>query len=201
MNRALCIMVTAACLLALPQTAGSQTVQAIPVNPDYASPAKDTRSGAEVNSGSLVENANQWNGRTISFKGEAIGEAFVQEHMAWIHVNDDAYMEKSAAAGGPLSGYNSGHAIWLRADLARKVGTFGDYRHQGDIVQVTGIFNAACPDHGGDMDIHATSLKILRPGRPIPHPITTVRGLAVIALFALAGGLYGVRRKPDRRGL
>lgn len=186
----------------LPATARGQTPgQPLPVNPDYAFPNKETPPGVDVNSASLVENANLWNGHTVSFKGEAIGEALIHGNMAWIHVNDDPYMDKSAAAGGALTGYNSGHAIWLPADLARKISVFGDYRHQGDIVKVTGVFNAACPEHGGDMDIHATSLTILRSGYSIEHPVSANRGLAAAGLFVLAGGLYGVRRRAKRQGL
>ena len=186
----------------LPATAQGQTPgQPLPVNPDYAFPAKDTSSGVDVSSAALVENANQWNGRIVSFKGEAIGEIMIHGNMAWIHVNDDPYMETSAAAGGALSGYNSGHAIWLPADLARKIEVFGDYRRQGDIVKVAGVFNAACPEHGGDMDIHATSLTILRSGHSIEHPVSAKRGLAAAGLVALAAGLCGVRRRSTRRGL
>jgi len=199
---ALCLTLLALFVPMLPATAQGQTPgQPLPVNPDYAFPAKDTSSGVDVSSAALVENANQWNGRIVSFKGEAIGEIMIHGNMAWIHVNDDPYMETSAAAGGALSGYNSGHAIWLPADLARKIEVFGDYRRQGDIVKVAGVFNAACPEHGGDMDIHATSLTILRSGHSIEHPVSANRGLAAAGLFALAGGLYGVRRRAERQGL
>jgi hypothetical protein len=198
----LCLALLTLSVPMLPATARGQTPgQPLPVNPDYAFPNKETLPGVDVNSASLVENANLWSRRTVAFKGEAIGEALVQGSMAWIHVNDDPYMEKSAAAGGALSGYNSGHAIWLPSDLARKIKVFGDYRYQGDIVKVTGVFNAACPEHGGDMDIHATSLTILRSGHSIEHPVSANRGLAAAGLVALAAGLYGVRRRATRRGL
>ena len=198
----LCLTLLTLSVPMLPATAQGQTPgQPLPVNPDYAFPNRETPPGVDVNSASLVENANLWNGHTVSFKGETIGEALIKGNMAWIHVNDDPYMEKSAAAAGTLSGYNSGHAIWLPADSARKIGLFGDYRHQGDIVKVSGVFNAACPEHGGDMDIHATSLTILRSGHSIEHPVSANRGLAAVGLFALAGGLYGVRRRTKLMGL
>lgn len=200
--RILSLILVTVSLSKLPATAWSQTPgQPLPVNPDYPVPTKDTPSGGEVSSAALVENANQWDGRTISFKGEAIGEVMIRGDMAWIHVNDDTYMEKAVPAGGKLSGYNSGHAIWLPADLARKIGVFGDYRHQGDIVKVIGVFYAACREHGGDMDIHAASLTILGPGRSLQQSVSAHRGLAAVALFALAGGLYGLRRRAERQGL
>ena len=87
--------------------------RSIGLNSDYPFPDAQTPAGMEVTSTALVENANAWNGRIISFKGEAIGERMVRGSMAWIHLNDDAYMEKSIEAGAGSEGYNSGQAIWL----------------------------------------------------------------------------------------
>ncbi len=168
-------------------------------NPAFPAPTGETPAGTEVNSATLVENANLWDGRTVSFKGEAIGEAMVRGEMAWLHLNDDAYMEKNIEEGAALGGYNSGHAVWVSAELAARVRFFGDFKHDGDIVRVTGIFNAACRDHGGDMDIHATSLEVVRPGYPVRHVVNLHRGLIAVLLFALAALLYGVRRITARR--
>ena len=78
---------------------GEATIPKIPLNPDFAFPGKDTPHGVEVNSASLVENASAWNGHVVTFKGEAIGEAMVRGKMAWIHLNDDAYMWKNIEEG------------------------------------------------------------------------------------------------------
>jgi hypothetical protein len=181
--------------VALSQTPGNK----IGMNPEYAFPTKDTPAGVEANSASLVENANLWNGRMVTFKGEAIGERMVREKMAWVHLNDDAYMEKNIEEGASLGGYNSGHAIWLSAELARKIRILGDFKHEGDIVKVAGIFNAACREHGGDMDIHASSMEILRVGHPVHHVVNTDRIMVAAVLFIFAGILYGIRRIAERR--
>jgi hypothetical protein len=126
-----------------------------------------------------------WNAKTVTFHGEAIGEVMVRDSYAWIHLNDDAYMEQNVEEGAKLGGYNSGMAVWVPADLANQIDTYGDYKHEGTIVEVTGVFNAACKEHGGDLDIHATSLRILRPrGRRSGTPLEGLAG---------AG--------PDRRGV
>jgi hypothetical protein len=171
----------------------------IGINPEYAFPTKDTPAGVEVNSASLVENANLWNGRTVAFKGEVIGECMVRGIMAWIHLNDDAYMEKNIEEGAALGGYNSGHAVWVSAEMARRIRFFGDFKHEGDIAKVSGVFNAACREHGGDMDIHASSMEILRVGHPVPHVVNTDRIMIAAVLFILAGILYGIRRIAERR--
>jgi hypothetical protein len=171
----------------------------IGVNPAYPVPAGETAAGIEVNSATLVENANQWNGRIVIFKGEAIGECMVRRNMAWLHLNDDAYMEKNIEEGAVLGGYNSGHAVWVSAELAKKINFYGDFKHDGDIVRVTGAFHATCREHGGDMDIHASSLEVVRPGHPVPHVVNLQRGMIAVLLFVVAALLYGIRRIAVRR--
>jgi hypothetical protein len=171
----------------------------IGANPAYPVPAKEAAAGTEVNSATLVENANLWNGRIVAFKGEAIGESMVRGGMAWLHLNDDAYMEKNIEEGAVLGGYNSGHAVWVSTELAKKIRFFGDFKHDGDIVRVTGVFHAVCREHGGDMDIHASSLEIIRPGYPVPQVVNLQRGMIAVLLFAAAALLYGIRRIAVRR--
>lgn len=169
------------------------------LNPDYPAPDARTRPGVGVTSAALVENADAWNGRVVSFTGEAIGERMVRGAWAWIHLNDDAYMWRSIEEGANFGGYNSGHSVWLAAGLARTVGTFGDYKHAGDVVRVVGEFHAACPEHGGDMDIHATRLEVVRSGRPVTHVVDRSRVWVGSCLWSLAGVFYWLRRIAERR--
>ena len=89
---------------------------------------------AEANSSKLVEEASTWNGRRVTFTGEAIGEHMVRGQKCWLHINDDNYMWKNIEEGAELGGYNSGQAIWVDASLAAKITYYGDYMHEGDIV-------------------------------------------------------------------
>ena len=178
---------------------GQATAPKIALNPNFAFPGKDTPEGVEVNSASLVDNANAWNGHVITFTGEAIGEAMVRRKIAWIHLNDDAYMWKNIEEGAKLDGYNSGHAVWVSADLAMKIRFFGDFKHEGDVVRIVGTFNAACPRHGGDMDIHASTLEIVRPGHPVHHVFNTSRAIFAGFLLAVGFALHRVRTIVRRR--
>jgi hypothetical protein len=152
-----------------------------------------------VSSGTLVEKANSWDGRTVSFTGEAIGEAMRRGHMCWVHLNDDAYMWKNIEEGTKLGGYNSGQAIWVRDDLAAKIRFFGDYLNEGDIVSINGIFHAACREHGGDMDIHAVRLEIVRLGHPVAHHVNRRRLLQGVFMLFLVGLLFWVRTIARRK--
>jgi len=140
-----------------------------------------------------------WNGKTITFAGEAIGEVMDRGDYAWIHLNDDAYMEKNVEEGATLGGYNSGMAVWIPVALTASIDTYGDYKHEGSIVQITGVFNGACKEHGGDMDIHATTLSVLRPGHEVVDPIAPWKVWLAVGLVLLAAGLWWVDRLTRNR--
>lgn len=159
------------------------------------------KSPNEASSGTLVESPKEFDGTVVTFEGEAIGEAMVRGDNAWIHVNDDAYYLENVEEGAALGGYNSGMAIWLSADEAAKITTFGDYKHEGDVVKVEGEFNAACGEHGGDMDIHATSLGIVAVGRHAADPVKPAKVLWAIGLAFLAWALWFTNRRWDDWGI
>ncbi|MBN2247895.1 MAG: hypothetical protein JW733_04280 [Coriobacteriia bacterium] len=155
---------------------------------------------ADVSSTVLIEEPAVWDGRVVTFTGEAVGEAMVRGDEVWLHLNDDAYAGGSIASGALPQGYNSGLAVVVDAEDARVVTVFGDYRHQGDVVEVSGVFNAACPEHGGDMDVHATGIRVVREGAVLDHaPGTSSFVLLGIAFAAAvtAVGAYLIRRPRD----
>lgn len=148
----------------------------------------------DPSSAQLVEKPKTYDGTTVTFAGEAIGEVMVRGDYAWIHLNDDAYMLKNVEEGAKLGGYNSGMAVWTPAGLTKPIDTYGDYKHEGSIVQVIGTFNAACKEHGGDMDIHATRLEVLRPGHDVVDVVRPWKVWLALALMALAFGLWRLER-------
>ena len=140
-----------------------------------------------------------WNAKTITFHGEAVGEVMVRGDYAWIHLNDDAYEEKNVEEGAKLGGYNSGMAVWVPAGLTKQIDSYGDYKHEGSIVEIQGTFNAACKEHGGDMDIHATSLRVIRPGHEVVDQVMLWKVLLAIALVLVAAGLWYFDRRTRNR--
>ena len=91
----------------------------------------------------------------------------------------------------------------MEADDVRAIEVWGDYDHTGDSVLVTGVFHVACDEHGGDMDIHATSLEVIEPGATRQHPLEWYKG--VVGLGALAVAAVAVRRsrriRAEREGM
>lgn len=156
--------------------------------------------GGSVSSVDLVERPRDWDGKDVVFVGEAVGEVMVRGDHAWIHLNDDAYKLANLQEGAGLAGYNSGAPVWIAADQAGAVQTLGDYKHEGDIVRVEGVFNAACAEHGGDMDIHATALSVVRPGHEVQDPVKPRKvmwlvGVAALAATVVAAEVGGRRRR------
>lgn len=143
-----------------------------------------------VSSTELVEKCQFYDGKVVTFRGEVVGDVMIRGEFAWINVNDDAYSKGSRR----LAGYNSGQSIWCRADDAKLIETTGDYKHIGDTVEVTGVFNRACPEHGGDMDIHANEARVVRRGRSISHPIENGKIRAASILFVISFALFALGR-------
>ena len=55
--------------------------------------------------------------------------------------------------------------VWARNDLLKDLVYTGNYKCKEDWVEVTGVFHRACLEHGGDLDIHADSLRKISSGR------------------------------------
>lgn len=84
--------------------------------------------------------------KTIEYEGEIIGDIMKRGSYTWINVHDDAN-----AVG-----------VWVPAMEMGNVKYSGQYKYTGDIIRVTGTFHRACIEHGGDMDIHAEKLEIVK---------------------------------------
>jgi len=103
-----------------------------------------------VSSLELINNAKQYDGKTVTYQGEAIGDIMARGEHAWINLND---------------GYTA-IGVWVRKNDIKDIAYLGNYRAKGDIIEVSGIFNRSCPEHGGDLDIHAREIKKIIPGGP-----------------------------------
>ncbi|TDB36898.1 MAG: hypothetical protein D9V44_10335 [Actinobacteria bacterium] len=131
---------------------------------------------------SILADRAELDGMKVTLHGEAIGELLLtSDDGAWLSVLSDG-----TALG-----------VHLPRDIAEPVTRFGDYETTGDEVRVTGEFRQACDEHGGDMDIHATSLEVVATGTSRQHPVMMWKaGLAVVAFgVAGAGTRYSRRRR------
>jgi hypothetical protein len=76
---------------------------------------------------------------------------------------------------------------------------YGDYHNIGDSVRVTGVFNRACKEHGGDMDIHCDSIEVVSNGYERTHDILRwkINFIVILTPFVIYGLIktYGIIRK------
>jgi hypothetical protein len=67
-----------------------------------------------------------------------------------------------------------------------KLKHYGSYKEKGDVVRVQGIFYNTCKEHRGETDIHSQTIKVIKSGETIPHPIKKDKAMAAILLSLLA---------------
>lgn len=142
--------------------------------PATAAAAPDTLSPAEV-----IVLDRELDGTFIELEGEAIGEALHADAThEWVNVLGDGM-----AIG-----------VYVPRELADLIGTFGDHRHDGDIVRVSGTVNVACDEHAGEFDVHAETFEIISRGEVRETPIQpwkAIVGMLGIAFFFAEWRFYG----------
>lgn len=152
-----------------------------------------------VSSIELVERAKRYDGKRVEYQGEVIGDVMKRGDYAWIHVNDDFYSTFESEDVKILKGYNSGHAVWCRADDVEFIEHLGDHKHQGDYIKIVGVFNQACTEHGGTMDIHATRIELMKQGFARDYPFNSSRVLVAVFLLVLSALLFFLNRMRKKQ--
>lgn len=143
----------------------------------------------------------RFDGRTVTYVGEVVGDVLRRDGGAWVQVNDDAY----AMEVGPLpahrefAGGNTGLSVWLPEDFVDVVARPGRRGLRGDVILVEGLFLRADPDDGGGLTIRATNARRLASATPIDRPVHVPQAIAagVAALIAL-GTVLRERRVRTR---
>lgn len=119
--------------------------------------------------------APRLDGTTVTLEGEAIGERLRAESgYAWVNLLDG-----DTAIG-----------VVMRTDDASRIAQYGEWSRTGDRVRVTGVLSEACPAHGGDLDVHATSVEIVSAGSAIPHPVHVWKAVVGAGGLGLAAWLF-----------
>jgi len=138
-----------------------------------------------VSSTELINNAKQYDGKRVIYKGEIIGDIMVRKGFAWINVNDG-----TNAIG-----------VWSNKDLVKDILYTGSYKFRGDIIEVKGIFHRACLEHGGDLDIHAETFDRIESGAILKENLDICKGkIALILLGVLGVAAILSRLKIKSRG-
>ncbi|MDP2941480.1 MAG: DNA-binding protein [Candidatus Omnitrophota bacterium] len=124
-----------------------------------------------VSSTELINNARQYDGKAISYQGEVIGEVMRRGDHAWVNLNDG----KNAIG------------IWMPLAQSALIAYAGSYKSKGDWIEVEGVFNSSCTEHGGSLDIHAQSVIKKMSGRAVAQKLNPdKKQLAIILAGILA---------------
>ena len=123
-----------------------------------------------VSSDDLISHARDYDGKIVSYEGEIIGDIMKRGAFSWVNINDG----KNALG------------VWAKNDLLKGLVYTGSYRCQGDLVEATGIFHRSCLEHGGDLDIHASSLRKVSSGRNKSEKINTEKLKMVFMLLGVS---------------
>lgn len=122
-------------------------------------------------------------GDAVRFSGEAIGEALkAQTGYRWVNV-----LDKGVAIG-----------VVVPEVLTDGIEGYGEWAATGSTVEVVGVYNVACERHGGDLDVHATELSVVRGPLPREHPVNPAKALVAVVMLAVSAVL-GVRFRALRR--
>jgi hypothetical protein len=121
-----------------------------------------------ISSSNLINKSKEYDNKEIVYEGEIIGDIMARGKHAWINLSD---------------GINA-IGIWVDRAMLNDIKYTGDFGFKGDIVEVKGVFHRSCLDHGGDLDIHALSIKVVRRGYSYPNRVNNdkVRAIFILSL-------------------
>ena len=131
----------------------------------------------------LVEKASAYDGARIEVVGEVVGDKLARPDGVWLTV-----LAEGTALG-----------VFVSAGDASGIAALGSYAYSGDKVRVQGVFHRACPDHGGDLDLHAETVTKLADGRATPHAFAPGRAFWAVALCLSGTTLAALWRLRERR--
>lgn len=124
-----------------------------------------------------------FDGQTVQVTGEVVGDSIRE-----ISDPDNRWITVQATDGSYAQ-----VAVFMSAESASLIDTFGAYGKKGTAIQVRGTFNLACDDHEGLSDLHAESVVVVEQGSVteqefnlksfIPGAVFTMVGLILVAVF------------------
>lgn len=131
----------------------------------------------------LIENSISLDTTEVTVQGEVVGEALERGKYAWININDT-----SNAIG-----------IWVKKSDIDQIKYYGDYKHKGDIVKITGVFYKACSEHGGDVDIHCSNIKIVELGYTIKEQLSLNKIILTLIIILITAVIVTVFIKTKKQ--
>jgi len=132
----------------------------------------------------LFERADRYAGKKVTVTGEAIGDVMRDGELFWLNIKDGDFFIGAV----------------IDRSQKEKIKNTGRYGVQGDIVNISGIYNLHCKQHWGERDIHADTLEIAQEGRVLEESIELTEViLSIILALAAIVFVFHYHRKNVRR--
>ena len=137
----------------------------------------------------LVSVNRALDGSDVRFSGEVVGDVVnADEGYKWVNLMGTA---------------NNVIGVRLTDVQAARIQNVGGYHKSGTVLQVTGAYHVACPEHQGELEVHALSVEVLDNGGPATHMIST-RWLVISVLLCVLSIMLLLifillRRRMERR--
>ncbi|MCM8819731.1 MAG: hypothetical protein NC925_02935 [Candidatus Omnitrophica bacterium] len=122
-----------------------------------------------ISSIELLNNSTNYDNKLITFEGEVIGDILRRGNYSWINVNDN----------------NVTIGVWVDNLLIKDITFTGNYKTEGDRIEIRGVFHKNCIFHGGELDIHANEVKIIKKGKIRDFPLQVGKVKFVIILIII----------------
>lgn len=128
-------------------------------------------------------------GSDVRFTGEVVGDVVNSDPgYKWVNIMGTA---------------NNVIGVRMTDEQASLIQNRGSYQATGTVLQITGTYHIACPEHQGELDVHASSVVVKDNGGPTVHLISVQRLLVAVTLCVLAALLITIfvllRRRMERR--
>lgn len=123
-----------------------------------------------ISSRELINNSKQYDAKIVIYEGEVIGDVMQRGDFTWVNINDG----------------NNAIGVWIESSLAKDIQYTGSFKARGDWFEAKGVFHTSCTQHGGDLDIHAQSMRRVSAGKQIKERLNPAkRNFSLILLGIL----------------
>lgn len=121
------------------------------------------------------------NNSDVSFSGEVVGDIMnAGEGYKWLNLRGSS---------------NAVLSVYATDDQVSLIQYMGDYHDTGTTLRIAGTYHIACPEHEGELDVHATSAEVVDSGGPVTRMVSPAKfglatGLCALAVMVLAAFLW-----------
>jgi hypothetical protein len=142
-----------------------------------------------------------FDGVSVRYAGELVGDLLARDGGGWVLVNDDDYALEVGPlpAHGEHRGTNSGLTVWLPHEFHAEVTGLGRPNRRGDVLAIEGEIVRADPQDGGGLTLRATEVEVLAASDTIGEPLDRPQLAFALAMTVIAAGLWLLRRRAEKR--